>query len=252
MQNNWYFLLGYVRFYIEQEKLKKCIELLRRENVNAHFHPDGTVDVSIFHYKKAKRILKDDIVFIEQGVGGVYSVFCRMKSHIAILASIVCMLLLYLFLYQFVFDIRIEGNDYLTSEQVCEELSDAGLYIGARWGKISFSEVEGSVLVNSETISWLTIYRRGMVAYVTIKEKEAISQKQTFEGYANIVSRFDGVIEEISVKSGSSAVRVGDTVKKGELLISSFDSGGKPTYAQGEIYGRVYTTISIFIPNKAN
>ena len=54
--------------------------------------------------------------------------------------------------------------------------------------------------------------------------------------------------EEITFKDGSPAVEVGQSVKKGELLISAFDQEGKPTYAKGEVYGRVYGTFSVFIP----
>lgn len=248
MQNKWLFWFGYKRIQVDEEKSRRVLELFRKENILALAMPKGTFDISIFSFRKAKKLLCDNIVFIEQNDGGAFSLFTQLKKHIAIPIGIFIFLVMYLFLSHFVFDVRVEGNAYLTSEEIVEQLSETGLYVGARWKNLSFSEIEGRMLASSDDVAWLNIYRRGLVAYVMVKEKERVPDMSSEEGYANIVSAYDGVIEEVTVKEGSLAVEVGQSVKKGELLISAFDATGAPTYAKGEVYGRVYGTFSIFIP----
>ncbi len=248
MQNKWFFYFGYVRIQLDPKDLKGCVTLLRKENIIAHFLADGRVDISIFHWKRAKRILRDKIVFNEQNIGGAFSVLSFLKKHIMALVAVLLFLSVYVILSFFVFDVRVEGNACFTSEEICEELTECGLYVGAKWKTLSFSEIESKMLSISDRVAWLNIYRRGGVAYVTVKEKERAKDKEIPSGYANIISNFDGVIEDISVKNGSASVAVGQSVKKGELLISSFDSQGLPTYAQGEVYARVYGTFSISVP----
>ena len=250
MQGRLFYAFGYVSIKLQDFERKKCLDILRKANVIARFCPEGWVDISIFSWRRAKKALNNNVVFIEQCVGGACSLLPILRKHIAIPVSITLFLILYIFLSRFVFEVRVEGNETMSDEEVCEELYEAGLHIGASWKSLSFSEIEGSVLASSKQISWLNVYRKGVVAYVTVKEKQPIPPKETTEGYANIVSRCDGVIEELFVKEGSAAVSAGETVKKGDLLISAFDSKGAPTYAQGEVYARVYGSFSVFVPRE--
>ncbi|MBR2612214.1 MAG: sporulation protein YqfD [Clostridia bacterium] len=248
MQNKWLFLFGYKRIQLDEAKSHRVLELFRKGNIIARVLPGGIFEISIFSFRRAKRLLGDNFVFIEQGEGGLFSCIPFLGKHPAIPIGVLAFFLMYFFLSLFVFDVRIEGNASLTSEEIVEELSDAGLYVGARWKNIAFPEIEGRMLATSENVAWLNIYRRGLVAYVSVREKEKVPDAIQKDGYANIVSAYDAVIEEITFKDGSPAVEVGQSVKKGELLISAFDQEGKPTYAKGEVYGRVYGTFSVFIP----
>ena len=224
--------------------------LLRREGVVARINDEGFADISVFQWKRAKRTLDGSVVFTVHSRGGAYARFRMLREHLAALVAIMLCVLIYGVASCFVFDVRIEGNMRLTNEQLAEELCEAGLYVGAPWKGLSFSEVEGRMLDSSDGVAWLNIYRRGNVAYVTVKEKEGAPDTVHGDGYANIISKFDAVIEEVALKRGSVAVENGQSVKKGELLISAFDAQGHPTYAEGEVYGRVYGSFSVFIPRE--
>ena len=104
-------------------------------------------------------------------------------------------------------------------------------------------------MAKSTAVAWLNINRRGTVAYVTVLEKEVHGQ-EVKEGYSNVVAACDAVIEEISVVRGVACVKVGDSVKKGDLLISGVlpeEQGGGFCYAEGEIFGRVSESISVSV-----
>ena len=68
------------------------------------------------------------------------------------------------------------------------------------------------------------------------------------EGFSNVVASCDAVIEEITVKYGIAAVKAGDTVKAGDLLISGVipqELGGGTVRAEGNVKGRITECISL-------
>ena len=60
----------------------------------------------------------------------------------------------------------------------------------------------------------------------------------------NIIAAKDGVIDRIQVYAGTPAVRPGDTVRKGDILIHGYEKRGNdatvPVRARGKITARVY------------
>ena len=67
---------------------------------------------------------------------------------------------------------------------------------------------------------------------------------------SNVISEYDAVIEEITVMRGIPMVKAGDTVKKGDLLISGVipeELGGGFCYAEGIIIGRISDSIEVFV-----
>jgi hypothetical protein len=124
-----------------------------------------------------------------------------------------------------------------------------GFSIGDIWNKKDLSEVENEFLRRYDDVSWININRRGVVAYVSLMEKETddgISNGDIL--YSNIVATHDCVVEEITVKSGTAVVKVGDSVKKGDLLILGANPegvGGEFCRADGRVVGRVSEKISV-------
>ena len=87
------------------------------------------------------------------------------------------------------------------------------------------------------------------MAYVELREKRIFEDEEQ-TGYSNIVAAEDCVIEQITVKSGFAAVEVGDTVRRGDLLISGVlpaEAGGGFVNAEGVVLGRVYDENTVFV-----
>jgi similar to stage IV sporulation protein len=103
----------------------------------------------------------------------------------------------------------------------------------------------------SHTVSWISINRRGGVAYVNVIDRIDHGEEEKKEGYSNIVASASAVIEEITVIHGVAKVKAGDSVKKGDLLISGVlpeESGGGFCYAEGIVLGRVSDSIDVSVP----
>jgi similar to stage IV sporulation protein len=103
------------------------------------------------------------------------------------------------------------------------------------------------MLGKCEEISWININKIGTTALVRIIERKDMPEViMPALGYANIVADRDCVIEEITVSAGIPTVKVGDTVKKGEVLILGVENNerGKLIRADGYIVGRVEDKIT--------
>jgi similar to stage IV sporulation protein len=151
----------------------------------------------------------------------------------------------------FVWDVRIDGNCETPDALIENELSEAGLSVGSPWFLLHLDKVESELLEKSESVGWISVNRRGHVAYVTVKEKNEPPQAQGSEAvYSNVVATKDCVIDSIVVKKGMPMVKNGDSVKAGDILISGIipsELGGGFVRAEGEVFGRTTETVGVFV-----
>ena len=248
-----FLVLGYRKIYIGKELLPDCCSLLLRNSVSTRIFNDGCIYVKENDFQKTKDLLSGRMNYECSDPLGIYGAWIKLKHKPFVLASIVLSIILIFFLSEIVWDIRVEGNSSLTTAVVVESLNDAGFGIGTLWSKINKSNVENAVLQQNSNLSWININRRGTVAYVSVIEKDVIEGEITEKvGFSNIVAKEDCVIEEITVKRGTPMVKIGDSVRKGEILIAGVIDGDKGgfCYAEGYISGRVYDSVEVKIERK--
>lgn len=152
-----------------------------------------------------------------------------------------------------VWKINVEGNSKISDDEILHLLEECGFKLGTYIPSVNFDTLHNQFLMNSDNISWISINLDGNTANVKVKEimKDSISQKKT---YANVVSKFDGQIQFISVHEGIKTVKIGDVVKKGDILISgvldSKSEGVRFVHADGIVKAYVKKNIYIKLPMK--
>lgn len=241
-------ILGYVVFRIDKDDVQYATDLLLGANITAKISSDGRFAASLRDRGRIEELLRGKIEYSVSTPRGVSGVLGRLFQRRGIIAAIFVTFLLYLFLGRLVWDVRVESDDIDFANTVREELKNNGLYVGAEWGEIDKSSIEARLLSSSDNVSWININRRGCVAYVSVIRKEWNDAPTPPTGYANVVADRDCIIEEITVKRGVPAVKVGDSVKRGDLLISGIiptELGGGFCYAEGEVRGRYSDGISV-------
>ncbi|MCQ2413858.1 MAG: sporulation protein YqfD [Clostridia bacterium] len=186
-----------------------------------------------------------------KSVRGIAKAAEKVKAHLGLTVGCALFVLLLTVMHGYVLDVRVTG---LESEngQILTDLESAGLTLGSPWRKVDTEQIENTVLMTSDTVSWLNIERVGSVAYVTVKEKEPVepqSEKELKKG--NIVSKCEGIVEEITVKEGLPTVKVGQTVKTGDLLVSGILSDGSSVIAQANVRIRTVGETRVEVPRTA-
>ena len=244
-------IFGYHEYSIDPSELPTALMMLLKANIRAEQIGSGFA-ASAFEKRKIEALLGTRVKFKRSKMKGIGGFVIRNFRRGGVIAALLISLALAIISSELVWDVRIEGNSLYNAEEIISELNKAGLTVGKRWRSMELGKIENSALSESDKLSWININRRGTVAYVKVIEKKK-HDTETKLGCSNVVASCDAVIEEISVINGVAKVKVGDTVKAGDLLISGVipeELGGGFCYAEGVVRGRVSDAVSVFVSEK--
>ena len=151
-----------------------------------------------------------------------------------------------------IFDIEVIHNSSEIRNFIKNELKKVGI---KKYGtKKTYEELQiiKEDLLNKykDKIEWIEIENKG-TKYIVRVELRKIKEKEE-EKTKKIVSKKNGIIKKIDVKSGISLVNVNDYVKKGDTLISGDiklnDEIKGSVNPSGVIYGEVWYNIKVEYP----
>lgn len=149
-----------------------------------------------------------------------------------------------------VWNICISGNENVKSSDILSSLNKIGIYEGARISEIAPEESRNELLLLQKGLSWAAINIEGSKITVEVTETKVLEENE--HSASNLISSEDGIIKKIEVKKGATKVKVGDTVQKGQLLVSGikeYDDGSVNfVRSMGKIYAEVAYTIETVQP----
>ena len=150
--------------------------------------------------------------------------------------------------------IDIVGNERLDCEQVISALSQNGMSVGDIISRINTDSVEQRVMINDDDIAWISVNISGTVATVEVREVSDTEIKDKEMKPSNLVAKYDAEIVALEVLSGFIAVKSGEFVKAGQLLVSGiYESEKAPlryTRSSGRVLGKINRTFEVEIPLK--
>lgn len=128
----------------------------------------------------------------------------------------------------FVWDVEVEGEETLSEGEVLRALEDCGLYEGCFRHSLSSDRLRSLVIERLPKIAWLSVSISGSRARVSISERLEKPQIYNENEPVNIVAAKTGIIDKMYVFNGEAAVRSGQAVTEGEMLVS-----GRPVSLAG-------------------
>ena len=124
------------------------------------------------------------------------------------------------YITSFVWVIEVVGNEHLEAGEIKASLRECGFKKGSFKATLNLPALENRMLLANDKLSWVGIEIKGTKATVGIKERRKAPQIVEIHISCNIVSANEGVIHRMIVKSGQPMVKEGDTIEKGQLLVS--------------------------------
>ena len=256
------FILGEVELYTGEEHSDKLVSVIAEQGIDARISCDrqnGGIRVftSPAGAKKIARALDKSsiIVYINSVCGLKASLFSQCK-RVGILLGICIFLALLYASTLLVFKIEISGSDKIAGETIRSELADFGIRVGARLSDIDKNAVSGRFLQLHPELSWAAINFKGNTVCLEIREKSG-GQSGEEQKHEFLVAKYDGVVKNVLVYSGKSAVSAGTVVKKGDLLIGGYISGNGLQYtdnpalrfegAEGAVMAQVSDSITVTV-----
>lgn len=157
---------------------------------------------------------------------------------------LIVFLALFVFMENVIFDVEIIGISKVNEDEVTKLLKECGVDKPILKGKLDLKSINAEIS-EIEGVALSSVYIRGCVLYVEINEELDKGILDSDE-YLPIVANCDCIITSIYVERGRSLVEVGQTVKKGDVLIDAYyeidkESGMTiPCSPKGEVKGRVF------------
>ncbi len=155
----------------------------------------------------------------------------------------------------YVWDIKVYGNERLSEEEVIQILEDHGFYIGCRHSAMDLHELCNDIPIGSDDIAWISVNMMGSVAEIQLVElRERPKEKPKNEEPVNLVATREGLIVRFELSSGRAVTSVGQTVSAGQLLVAGFsekDTGLHPKVSAGRVYAKTVISKEVFVPFKS-
>ena len=247
-------VLGYSVLCVPAKFASLVINLLREKNIASWGYSMADGGFRFCTTRRGYLYLKEKIgaptlVVLDQK--GASFFLYRRRKHVGLLCGALLAVLLFLASFSVLWDVRIEGNEVQSDQQITAILKDAGLEIGRRIRDLDTKEIANRAVLSDARLSFVGVNLRGCVAYVTVRETQDGREEENTSAPADLVAACDGLIESLSVECGKILVRAGQVVRAGERLVSGVRNGlngDTPVRAEGAVYARVNRTLSIAIP----
>ncbi len=255
--NASYFFLGTVTLCVDYTNITQLLDLCMYESIPysdfCAYNDHVTLCFRLTAYKKLwKQARERGIEYKIIQRRGLPFLLGRYRYRFGLYLGILLSATLIFLSQRFIWSIEVVGNESLSSHEVREVLSHHGFSVGSYIPSANTDRIENKILIESDTISWISINIIGTVAEVQIREREEPPCESVVTKPANLVAAKSGVIEDVRIFRGNTVVASGQYVKKGDLLVSGlFDSvqvGFRFTRAAGEVYARTVEEFYIEIP----
>jgi len=245
-----FWLKGYVIASIPIKNAERFINILPNQNIRAdRIYVKG--ERCCFRMERHTYLKLHPVVVktgaypkIHKKCGGYY-LYRRLLQHTGLYLGMMLFALLLYILSLFLWNIEFSGNQIHTEEQLLRFVNECGIGFGSRRNGIDCAEIEAAIRKEYSDIGWVSAQVRG--SRMIIRIKEAMFKEKQFENAeepSHIVADQNGIVTEMIVRVGTPMVAVGDTVKKGDILIlgevTAMNEYNEPinsttVYADGEV-----------------
>jgi len=229
--------INVIGFNIDQliNKLKNndivCYDIVREENNSLFF------SIHIKQYNKVKPLLKNYEYHIK--LLGLANFKKWLIKNLAIILVVPFAITLMLFSTKFTWKIKIYGADGQLNNEVVQILKENDIAIGKLMPKDN-DKIEQILLNKLPNVAQVSCIKRGTSLIINISKKLIY----TPETYEPIRAKYNGIVTNFSLISGTMAVGIGDFVTTGDILVYPFtlDKDGNQVQVNpiAEVRAKVY------------
>ncbi len=222
----WNYILGYVIIVVEGYFLEKFINIcthrqIRLWNVKWNSSSKLTMKISIKDFRMLRPVAKKSRcrVHINRKKGLPFLIYKYKNRKAFIIGSAVCIITFFI-ISSFIWDVSVTGNDKVSTEVILEKLYENGIKPGAFKFSINPDNVVDNIMLGINDLSRISVSVRGTRVFVNVSERVKPPDLIDKNVPCNLVAAKDGVIYSIVAKEGLETVKIGDTVTKGQLLVT--------------------------------
>ena len=216
----------------------------------------------------ARRRHRDRILELAGQLGGEGAVersrglpdfLARFRTRYAFLLGLGLTLLAVLVFSRFVLTIEVKGNERVPTPVILTQLRLLGVHPGVYGPALERKQLAQDALVELPELSFMALNLHGTRLEVIVREVVEPPKRVDVAENIDLAAQADGLVLKVEPELGDSLVKAGDTVAKGDILISGTVTMEPPlysdaptryfqTHARGRIWARTWRTLTASIP----
>ncbi len=202
-----------------------------------------TLSVPLKQRKRLLQMLKDkgyNVTNVQNY--GTVTIWNFCKRHFVIVIALIVAIVASAVLSNYCCKIVVSGD--VSSDKVIEQMQSLDVAIGTNLRKLNVDNLENA-LATKLNVTYAIVTRKGSVLYVQTVAKKQIDAPIDMHKRRDIVATCDGIVQNLLCEQGTPVVNVGDTVKKGDVLIVGERHFNDDTTQDVYALGRVVLTRSV-------
>ena len=252
------YILGFLRISVEGYYIERFINICKNKKITIwKLKRNGSIElnanVRIKEFRKICKIGKKTGCKIRiKDKKGLPFLLHRYKKRKLFIILLVVLIIIIGLSSNFVWNVEIQVEENEELVDIRKDLEEAGLKTGKLKSKIDTKEIINKIRLERNDIAWIGIKLKGTNAIVKLVKADKKPEIIDEDEYCNIVADKTGIITKINAQEGTANVKVGDTVKIGDVLINGWMEGKftgiRYVQAKGEIEAKVWYTKNKKIP----
>ncbi len=222
----WNYLRGYAIIIVKGLKIERFINLAVVNNIyiwdiQKLDYTTVKAKIGLENFSRLREIVKrtDSTVNVLEKRGLPFFIKSVKRRKLFYSALLLLAVLIYV-MSSFIWMIEIVGVKQVEKEKIIRQLYAEGLREGVYKGKINKRVIENRILIHMPELSWIGIQIKGTKAVVEVVEKREEPPIVSRNDACDIVAAKDGVIQKLLALNGDSLVKDGETVRKGQVLVT--------------------------------
>lgn len=222
----WNYLRGYVIIVVEGYFLEKFVNIcIHRQiflwDMKRNKESTLTLKISIKGFKSLRPIARRTKCRVRiKSKKGLPFLLSRYKRRKAFILGSFLFILLFYTMTSFIWSIELTGNKKLDQAYIMESLDKNGIRPGVIKYGIDPDKVVNNMMLEIDELSWISVSIKGTRAKIQVEERTIAPELVPKNDPCNIIAKRDGIIKSLTVKDGYEMVKIGDTVVKGQVLVS--------------------------------
>lgn len=182
---------------------------------------------------------------------GIYWGFRRLIQRPVLVFGVILLVFLTLYLPTRVLILEVEGNRSIPANEILEAAENCGITFWANTRQVRSEKMKNALLQQIPNLQWAGINTDGSVVVISVREKTMPDWQDYRYPISSMVAAKDGYVTDITVTSGQAACKPGQTVTKGQLLISAYTDCGlhiRAQKAEGEVFADTKHAMTVISP----
>jgi similar to stage IV sporulation protein len=203
-----------------------------------------TMEISLKDYGKVEecaRITKAKVKVV--GRRGFTFLWLKLRKRTAFVFGIGLFACILYFLSTFIWVIEIVTDKTLSPYEIRRQLYEYGIKPGINKNNLHVYTLEEKMQKGNEDIMWIKIRHEGSKLKVSVLQRQSPPAIIAEGDPCNVIAKRDGVVEWVYSTAGTSIVKNGAIVKKGQVLIKGEQGKEGSTYqvhAKGNVVAKTF------------